>query len=455
MFMPLLSWTTESVILVNHYSRSSFPSKRQGAFDFQHLKNFYPKREFNSDTFRKVFLAIPQIKSNFQLFCGANLAYKVRFSLDKIESNLGEMRIKEFFVALAMCGISSSLIAQNVGIGTTNPQERLHVAGTVRADQLAGTGTRIVGADANGTLITVAAGATNQVLTQTATGPAWQAASTDWTLFGNNGINATTNFIGTINAADFVMRTSNSERMRVTAAGNVGINTPSPDVRLVVGGDIRTGIVSPTNTGTLPSFGSRIYFSGGNAGATFNSDNSDPIWLARYNAGSDATELRLNLSDNCQASDAFVIQTGGSGCVVSDFFRFDGTGAAYKPGGGAWATLSDRRVKHSIRPFEDGINILKAIEPVGYQYNGLGNLAATDKEYIGVIAQDLQKVAPFMVDDSGEYLRVDPSAFTYILINTVKAQQVQIEALEAQNQSTVERLQKLEAALESIQENSK
>lgn len=40
----------------------------------------------------------------------------------------------------------------NLGIGTSSPQEKLHVVGNIRASSLAGTGVRNVSADANGTL---------------------------------------------------------------------------------------------------------------------------------------------------------------------------------------------------------------------------------------------------------------------------------------------------------------
>lgn len=51
------------------------------------------------------------------------------------------------------------------------------------------------------------------------------ASDSGWTTSGNIGTNASTNFIGTSDAIDFVTRTQNIERMRVTSAGNVGIGT--------------------------------------------------------------------------------------------------------------------------------------------------------------------------------------------------------------------------------------
>jgi hypothetical protein len=113
--------------------------------------------------------------------------------------------------------------------------------------------------------------------------------------------------------------------MRVTETGNVGIGTTSPINRLhVVGGDARIGEINPSNTGSFPGYGRFLYFSGGPAGNTWNSDNSDPLWIARYNVASDQTELRVNIGDNC-SNDAFVVGTAGSACAPAgprwDLFR--------------------------------------------------------------------------------------------------------------------------------------
>jgi hypothetical protein len=102
-----------------------------------------------------------------------------------------------------------------------------------------------------------------------------------------------------------------------------------------------------------------------------------------------------------------------------------------------------------MRPFEDGLNAVMQIQPIRFRYDeksGLGD----GREYVGVAAQDMQRIAPFMVEgralwqtvvedesgketvtDAGErYLTFDPSALDYLLINAVKEQQAVIERLE-------------------------
>lgn len=48
-----------------------------------------------------------------------------------------------------------------------------------------------------------------------------------WLVGGNTGITSGTDFIGTLNAADFATRTNNAERMRIFSAGNASYNSTS------------------------------------------------------------------------------------------------------------------------------------------------------------------------------------------------------------------------------------
>ncbi|MDD5585637.1 MAG: hypothetical protein PHY92_01600 [Alphaproteobacteria bacterium] len=91
--------------------------------------------------------------------------------------------------------------------------------------------------------------------------------------------------------------------------GNVGIGTTQPtDMLQITGGNLRLGELNPYNTGAFPNYGRFLMFSGGPSGPGWDSDNSDYLWMARYNANYDITELRMNIGDNPGAhSDKFVV----------------------------------------------------------------------------------------------------------------------------------------------------
>lgn len=53
-----------------------------------------------------------------------------------------------------------------------------------------------------------------------------------WGLTGNAGTAAGTNFIGTIDSKDVVLKTDNMERLRISSGGNIGIGTTNPGSKL-------------------------------------------------------------------------------------------------------------------------------------------------------------------------------------------------------------------------------
>jgi len=81
----------------------------------------------------------------------------------------------------------------------------------------------------------------------------WQTLPIGWSVIGNSGTVATTNFIGTTDNVDFVLRTNNTEKMRVTSSGNVGIGTTTPTSTLQVNGSISTPITQTATSLTLTS----------------------------------------------------------------------------------------------------------------------------------------------------------------------------------------------------------
>ncbi len=120
-------------------------------------------------------------------------------------------------------------------------------------------------------------------------------------------------------------------------------------------------------------------------------------------------------------------------------FLFDmSTNEAYKISGStSWIIASDARLKENVHPYTDGLREIMQIDPVWFNYKKTSGFS-TAKSYVGVIAQDLQKTAPYMVGNfkknGQDLLNIDNSAMTYMLINAVKEQQAEIEVLKKENQ---------------------
>ena len=73
-------------------------------------------------------------------------------------------------------------------------------------------------------------------------GTVWVEVGVDnryWKLTGNSGTTPGTDFIGTTDGQDLVIKTNNAERIRITSGGNVGIGTTSPAELLHLNGNIR------------------------------------------------------------------------------------------------------------------------------------------------------------------------------------------------------------------------
>ncbi|MES2287854.1 MAG: hypothetical protein V4547_19355 [Bacteroidota bacterium] len=102
----------------------------------------------------------------------------------------------------------------NIGIGNTSPAEKLEVTGNARVSGLAGTDTRMVQSDLNGTLVPLTAGTATQVLLGTGV---WGSVptTTAWSLLGNAGTVDGTDFIGTTDNIPFNVRVNNQKAGKI------------------------------------------------------------------------------------------------------------------------------------------------------------------------------------------------------------------------------------------------
>jgi hypothetical protein len=98
---------------------------------------------------------------------------------------------------------------------------------------------------------------------------------------------------------------------------------------------------------------------------------------------------------------------------------------------GSWAG-SDIRLKKNISTFQNALEKVMMMRGVNYEWrkDEFKEKHFTDKPQIGFIAQEVEKVIPQIVTEGPEgYKAIDYSKMTVVLLEAIKEQQKQIEAL--------------------------
>jgi hypothetical protein len=95
---------------------------------------------------------------------------------------------------------------------------------------------------------------------------------------------------------------------------------------------------------------------------------------------------------------------------------------ARKPGGGSWATPSDARLKNVQGSFARGLEALRRINPVCYQYkSGNPKKLPSEPRFVGVVAQEVESAIPEAVtrDEQG-YRMVNNDPILWTMLNAIK-----------------------------------
>ncbi|MES2431753.1 MAG: tail fiber domain-containing protein [Bacteroidota bacterium] len=217
--------------------------------------------------------------------------------------------------------------------------------------------------------------------------------------------------------------------------GNGGSVTPSNALVMLKSGYTGIGVTDKPST--------RLHVDGGEDASL--SDGSGFVMIGDQNGGNLVFDNNEIIARDNGTNNTLYLQNTGGALVIG--------GTASKPGGGSWSVSSDARLKQNVKPYGDGLQQLLKINPVYFQYNNLSGYD-TDKEYIGVVAQEIKEVAPYMVStfkkDNTDYLKVDNSAMTYMLINAVKEQQEQIRTQETKLKTQQQQIDELKIALDAL-----
>ncbi len=256
---------------------------------------------------------------------------------------------------------------------------------------------------------------------------------------------------------DSINNTNVTEKMRITAAGNVGIGTASPSAKLDVNGGVRASGVSgyrfnsggtesgmssvnPGTLGLLTNGVERIFIN--SAGLVGIGTFSPGVPLEVHNNnGYQALRLRATSARfwdfSINQSTTANLELGFAGVVKGVF----------SSSSGAYSAVSDRRLKTKIQALEPVLDKVMGLEPSGYWFKA--DVDAPLRS-LGFIAQDVEEIFPEAVhslspDTKGiEYTAMVPIAFK--AIQELKDRQDSMSRnLEAENAELKKRLAELEA----------
>jgi hypothetical protein len=359
----------------------------------------------------------------------------------------------------------------NVGIGLTNPTDLLHLykSGTVYQ-----------------TIQTVSGGAGTVYRRSNSPTP-------DWTI-GHGAASANENFeVYTAGTGSFVWTMNGSERIRINSSGNVGIGTSSPSRNLVVQNSATISLISIVANPTSIAYLLLGDTDSDSSGRVQYDNNIDSLQLYTSNAErmritsggwSKISNNGTYLSTSSPYHEIYSNQNNNAALVVTNsnntypygiYMLFTGTSPNdntrwFYNGEDTTATrfivrsnggivnyqandtnLSDIRTKKDISLLGSYWDKFKAIEIVKFKYKD-----QTHDDYnIGLIAQQLESIAPEFIDTDGwgkqdieneEPLKsVYTSDLNHATIKVLQEAMTKIEKLQTQNDALQSRIETLES----------
>lgn len=354
------------------------------------------------------------------------------------------------FILLCMLAVTNVVVAQNVGIGTNAPSEKLHVVGGARVTSLSGANNRLVQSNATGVLSNIADGTNGQVLGTNGAGVlSWvtlPAGGITGVTAGNglvgggttgtvtvdvvavNGLTTNANDIrlggaliqnttitqGAFNMiydvngnGDFIIQDGGTRIFNVDAsAQNVGVRIAAPvNMFHMTNGGVAVGATAMAlydNSGV-----SGVALNGSNTNATSGYNAIEGITnyngtafipagvfgLAIYNGAASAPTIGVRGASN---------EWQGTGVRGS---RFNGGGPNTGWGGefyddlgytGFLGTISDEKTKKNVTSIENATSLIMELNPVTYSYDleKYPNMGLNTGLEYGFISQQVQSVLP-------------------------------------------------------------
>jgi len=219
------------------------------------------------------------------------------------------------------------------------------------------------------------------------------------------------------------------------AADNIGFSVNGGEVARIDGSGLGIGMT--------PSEVLDLKTASGDCRIRLDAPNGSDTEIKFFNAGSAVFTIGHD-----DGTGRFVIGTTN---VDTAKVTFDTSGNVYATAD-VIAFSSDKRLKENIRPIENALDKIDKLSGFVYNWNEKANKEAgydTNKDYVGVFAQDVEKVQPEAVDlapfDNGKdnksisgenYLTVQYEKLVPLLIESIKELKKEIKELKENDTSS-------------------
>jgi hypothetical protein len=311
--------------------------------------------------------------------------------------------------------------AGNVGIGTSSPAELLQVGGSGAAAVTTPTAILMDGTYRNG------ADAFDKLKFYL------YKSSTETYGLGLGGNSDLQYWSGTTSTGLHRFFTSQTERMRITSAGYVGIDTDGTTAKLGIGRTANTesNIFLTRNTTTT------------NVNVGCIRSALGPFW---YDATSTSlAEINLQTDTTAYYRGAIAFSTNNSDATANRaslrmYINAAGSIGTTQNGTNIY-NASDIRLKKNIATIENSLSKVLQLNPV--KFNWVDGFAEDGKDMLGFIAQEVQNIIPEAVEDFGgedniveigdlkvtNPLRINEKFIIPVLVKAIQEQQTLIQEL--------------------------
>ena len=239
--------------------------------------------------------------------------------------------------------------------------------------------------------LTTILGLTNATTTQLTSTTSWLGNL----LVSSNSISAT-------NDSGLTLYDNANNGITILDGGNVGIGTTSPMAKLAI-----TDIAGSQLTLAYDTI-NYANFTVNNVGSL---EIAPGVSTATTTIGTGDETIRITSTGNV-----------GIGTTDPSHQLELSTDSAAKPGTSSWTVSSDERLKDINGDFTRGLDTLAGLYPVYFNYKTDNALdIPSDREYVGLIAQDVQAVIPEAVRTGNEgFLSIESDAIFWTMLNAIK-----------------------------------